>query len=135
MDEVSQKYSKEALTKIKYDELISSNENLLEKWTQEKEKVDELLLSNNYTFDDIRDFIVEKLSCHGCSKHQGYIMSNFQLDSTMAAKIFLDNEEFVKNIKPDYVIVINRSLEVGKNCQNEDLGEEKNGIQQDLRDY
>jgi hypothetical protein len=57
------------------------------------------------------------------------------LDSTMAAKIFLDDENFAESIKPDYVIVINRSVEIDDNCQDEDKGSESDEIQQDLKDY
>jgi len=133
MNEVSLKCSEEALKTIKYKELISSNENLLKKFNKEKEKIDEFLLSKSHTFDDISEFLIEKFSSHGCSMHQGYVLSNFQLDSTMAAKIFLNDDNFIEAIKPDYVIVINRSIEIDKNCQDE--GSERDKVQQDLTDY
>ncbi|XP_070506915.1 adenylate kinase 7-like [Chironomus tepperi] len=135
MERMSLRCSQEALETIKYNELISSNENLLENWKQEKQKVDEILLSKNYTFDDISDFLVEKLSCHGCTMHQGYVLSNFQLDSTMASRIFLNNDHFNEKTKPDYVIIINRSAQINENCQDEDTRQEKDQIQQDLTDY
>ena len=135
MNEVSLKCSEEVLKTIKYKELISKNENLLKKLNQEKEKVDGFLLSKSHTFDDISEFLIEKLSSPGCSMHQGYILSNFQLDSTMVAKIFLNDDNFIEAFKPDYVIVINRSVEIDENCQDEDRGSENDKIQQDLTDF
>ena len=131
---MSHKCTEEVLSSIKYQELISSHEDLLEKLKQENARVDEFLMSKNHTFDDICEFLVEKLSCYGCSKHQGYVMSNFQLNKITASKIFLDdkNEKFIEAIKPDYVIVIDRSLEL---CEKEKIEKELSDVEKDLKDY
>lgn len=72
---------------------------------------------------------MDRLKSFACSKHQGYVMQGFQLDRAMASYLFLqdfeadgetstDEIDFNEETKPDFVVILNRSLSPDPLCEN-----------------
>lgn len=111
------------------------------------QKLDEAkAIENSDDFDSIKDYLSERLTSFACAKHQGYIISNFELNSEMASALFLDDQmELNELTKPDYVIIINRSLEIDEQCleigenlrkeRNEEIENENLIMQMKLKSY
>lgn len=100
-----------------YEELIEKTSGQIIIWQEKLQTICELLEGHemNPQFNEIQEFLIERLSSFGCWKNQGYVMSGFELDSEMASSLFLvptDSEfEFNEETKPDFVIVMNRMMD------------------------
>jgi hypothetical protein len=90
--------------------LTSDAENQIEAWKEQHTQIEALLENDQASFDDIKEFLRDRLMSHACFRNQGYVMSNFRLDSTKARFIFDDTT------KPDFVIIFNRLMEVDAEC-------------------
>ncbi|KAG5670926.1 hypothetical protein PVAND_001155 [Polypedilum vanderplanki] len=90
---------------------LNDAEEEIKKWTSQCDQIGVMLASEvEISFDEMKEFIMERLLSHACIKNQGYVMSDFQLNNLEA------NEIFDKDTKPDFVIILNRMMELDKEC-------------------
>jgi hypothetical protein len=105
-----------------YQELMIKASLQVSEWNSKLERITELLKSETEPqFGDIQEFVMDRLTSQACATNQGYVMSGFGLDSEKASTLFLENSddddvELNYITKPDYVVIINRSLEQEDLC-------------------
>lgn len=99
---------------VNFEEIIGRVRNQMVEWRNKFDKIEDFLGSGRDVkeFDVLNEFIEDRLESFPCSRHQGYVMEGLELDSEMAAELFLkhdkENEEvFSTETKPDFVIIFN----------------------------
>lgn len=56
--------------------------------------------------------LIKKLSTKECSENQGYILDGFPFTATQASEILLEENEWNKKLKPDFVIILDGSNKI-----------------------
>ena len=117
---------------VNYDEMLEEVKNHIMQWKIQSEAITEYLTSKDISepeFEFSKTHIMDRLKSFACSKHQGYVMQGFQLDRAMASYLFLqdfeadgetstDEIDFNEETKPDFVVILNRSLSPDPLCEN-----------------
>lgn len=100
--------------------MIMKTQNDINAWKEQIVEIESMFAaSENPTFDEQKEFIRERLSSYACSRNQGYILSGYELNSEMASSLFLDDSsegELNEQTKPDFVIIINRYMDIDPEC-------------------
>lgn len=126
-----------------YHDLLEKASTQISEWNKKLEAVEEILKSEaNPNFDEIDEFVTDRLTSHGCSVNQGYVMSGFRLDSGRASALFQKNsssnedDKIDEMTKPDYVIIMNHILEQDDCSQLESTNDGGSGdMNKALHDY
>lgn len=107
---------------VDYPMMMLKTQNNIDTWSEQIIAIENMLtVSGNVTFDEEKEFIRDRLMSHACSRNQGYIMSGFELNNEMASDLFLEMSsdgdlEFNERIKPDFVIILNRYMDIDPEC-------------------
>jgi hypothetical protein len=91
-------------------ELIDAARNQIETWKDQLTEITSLIESDQKSFDCVKDLLKERLMTNACSVNQGYVMSDFQLDSERASHLFSEVSQ------PEYVIILNKQMSINKEC-------------------
>ena len=112
----------------------------LNQWNDKIKNIREILDEfENVSFDQKKEFVKERLSSPACSKNQGYVMNGFELTTEGASHLFLNEKGDLNESKPDFVIILNRMMEMDSECLEiegrSEAKDEKKLEQWKLKDY
>lgn len=92
-------------------------QNNIDIWSEKIKEIQSLLPENEeLIFDKKKQFVKERLTSHACLKNQGYVMSGFGLDREKASYLFLNESDDFNEMKPDVVIILNRTMDIDPEC-------------------
>lgn len=142
MDEISSELKEE----IDFSAMLLKVQNDINNLNEKIEVLERLIATpENITFNEKKEFINDRLLSIACSRNQGYVMSEFELNSEKASSIFLDNfndEELSDLKKPDFVIILNRVMDINPDClevhkklYGDDINDEEKRKQWKLKEY
>lgn len=105
-----------------YEKMIEKVTSQIADWMAKLDVISDRLKSDErLQFHEVQDFVMDRLTSFACCTNQGYVMNDFELDAEMASFLFLDPtaedpDEFNESTKPDYIIIMNRTLEEDETC-------------------